>query len=306
MPPSPGAVQPVAPQPGPTPVTGNIADPFALAPEAASAATPPTPEPEPRPVTRPVSGNGAGEAAAYSLQAYQALWRHLDAQVAERKRGGAVRSVVLAADATLDSPRYATCGQKPLAVIFDLDENADVGVNGTIDPDARWRRWNGDGSDQVIAVPGAVEGVEAARREGVTVIFTSDRRREGAAGVIALMARLGFGALESGRTLHLRGDLENPAADDPLRQSIAQNYCVIALVGDSLGEFSDLFEAQGGAARAPTAATETMVAPLWGAGWFLLPNPVRSTVKPAPAQPPAAAATPAPAGPTTDMPQGVK
>ena len=75
-------------------------------------------------------------AAAYSLQAYQALWNHLTAQVERRRRGEALQSVVLMPGTTLDAPRYASCEGKPLAVVFDLDESAEKAA----DPDAPWRR----------------------------------------------------------------------------------------------------------------------------------------------------------------------
>ncbi len=53
-----------------------------------------------------------------------------------------MRSVVLAEGATLDAPRYVPCDAKPFAILFDLDESA-----AGSDPDARFRRWIGDGSD---------------------------------------------------------------------------------------------------------------------------------------------------------------
>lgn len=230
--------------------------------------------PSPSASTGATGAAGAGEAAAYSLQAYQTLWTYVEAQVAARRNGGTPRSVVLAEGASLDAPRYVDCGAKPLAIVFDLDENAEGS-----DPQARWRRWNGDGRDLVAAVPGAVEGIDAVRREGVQAIFTSARARSGAEGVSALLAQLGFGQTIAGKTLFLRGG-EPTVPGDQMRQTIAASYCVIAIVGDSLGEFSDAFDADGNAARRPTAATETMVAPLWGSGWFLLPNPVRSTATP--------------------------
>lgn len=216
---------------------------------------------------------GAGEDAAHTLQSYQALWTHVAAQAARRRRGEPVQSVVLAQGATLEAPRYVPCGAKPLAVVFDLDENPDRAA----DPDARWRRWKGDGTDLVVPTPGAIEGIEAARREGLTVIFTSARSPEGAPGAIAMLERLGFGTLEPGRTLFMRGDA---TAGDAGRQAIAAGHCVVALVGDSLGDFSNLFNAAGNPGRRQTAATETMIASLWGAGWFLLPNPVHSTAVP--------------------------
>ena len=226
----------------------------------------------------PNGAAGAGEAAAYSLQAYQALWNHLTAQVERRRRGEALQSVVLMPGTTLDAPRYASCEGKPLAVVFDLDESAEKAA----DPDAPWRRWKGDGTDAVTATPGAVEGIDAARREGVAVIFTTRRSPESAPGVTGLLDRIGFGRFEPGRTLILAGDAEAAKGDEQVRQVIAAGYCVVALVGDSLNDFSKLFEAAEDATKRQTAATETMVAPLWGAGWFILPNPVRSV---APSQP---------------------
>ncbi len=215
----------------------------------------------------------SAESAAASLQAYQSLWAYVERQVAARKAGEAVRSVVLAEGASLDAPRYVPCDAKPLAILFDLDESA-----AGSDPDARFRRWIGDGSDAVSAVPGAVEGVDALRREGVQAIFTSARRPSGNNAAAAMLAKLGFGELMPGKTLILRGG-EPPISGDQVRRTVASSYCVVAIVGDALGDFSDTFDA-GDAARRPAAATETMVAPLWGAGWFLLPNPVRSTATP--------------------------
>ena len=244
---------------------------------------------QPRPDTLPVPGGapvpgtlpppsgdgmtaGTGEAAAYSLQAYQALWNHLTLQVERRRKGEPLQSVVLMPGTTLDAPRYSSCGSKPLAVIFDLDESADKAA----DPDAPWRRWKGDGSDAVTATPGAVEGIDAARREGIAVIFTTRRSPESAPGVTGLLDHLGFGRFEPGRTLILAGSAETGKGDEQVRQVIAAGYCVVALVGDSLNDFSTLFEVTNDAAKRQTAATETMVAPLWGSGWFILPNPVRS------------------------------
>ncbi|WP_343519181.1 HAD family acid phosphatase [Sphingomonas sp.] len=241
---------------------------------APNGALPPPPSALPAGVTAtPGLGGNSGEAAAFSLQAYQALWNHLSIQAGRRQRGEPLQSVILAPGTTLDAPRYASCEGKPLAVVFDIDESAEKAA----DPDAPWRRWKGDGTDQVAATPGAVEGIDAARREGIAVIFTSRRAPESAPGVTALLNRLGFGGFQAGRTLILRGDAEASRGDEQVRQVLAAGYCVVALVGDSLNDFSSQFEVVADAGRRQTAATETMVAPLWGAGWFILPNPVRST-----------------------------
>lgn len=246
------------------------------APKAASPAAAPEPGTPLEPgeavtltrLTRLPAPAATGEDAAMGLQAYQALWSYLSDAAGKRRRGETLRSVVLDSGATLAAPRYATCGDKPLAVLIDLDENPAK----AIDKDARWRRWHGDARDALVAVPGAVEGVEAARREGIAVVFTTARTPDSAPEVVAALDRLGFGRLDPDRTLLLRGG----DAADATRRKVAAAHCVVALVGDALADFSDLFPATDDG-QAPVAVTGSMITPLWGNGWFLLPNPVRST-----------------------------
>lgn len=226
---------------------------------------------------------GSGEAAALSVQAYQGLYDYLSKRVLDRRTGGEVAAVVLAEGSTLANPRFADCGDKPLAVVFDIDETLvlnlgyehDEARRGTGFDAGRWGRWEATGGDKVEAVPGAVETIAAARRAGIAVIFNSNRAAENGAATAAMLDRLGLGPTVRGDTLWLMGDGGAGSGKDARRWAIAQKYCVVALVGDQLGDFSDLFNApelQPSVRR--TIATETMVAPMWGSGWFLLPNPV--------------------------------
>jgi len=227
---------------------------------------------------------GSGEAAALSIQAYQALWSYVRNRALDRKTGGNVWSVVLARDGTLASPKFTPCEQKPLAIVLDVDETALLNL-GYEASDAqrqapydekRWERWEQTGAGKVSAVPGAVDALQATRREGVTVIFNTNRSAASAAQTEAALNGAGLGPVEHGKTLWLRGDDgTTSSAKDARRWQIAERYCVIALVGDQLGDFTDLFNAPGmTTAMRRTAAGDTMVAPLWGAGWFVLPNPV--------------------------------
>lgn len=229
---------------------------------------------------------GSGEAAALSLQAYTQLWTFLQARAQDRKAGLEIRGAVLAKDGTLEVPRFVPCGKKPLAVVFDIDETvllnlgyeADDAQRGTGYDDKRWRRWEQTGADKVAPVPGAVETIEGARRSGIVVVFNSNRSESSAPQTIAALEHAGLGTAKLGETLWLRGDGPNSSGKDQRRWAIAEKYCVVALVGDQLGDFTDLFNP--GGVPVPirrNMASQSMVSAMWGAGWFLLPNPVYGT-----------------------------
>jgi predicted secreted acid phosphatase len=109
----------------------------------------------------------------------------------------------------------------------------------------------------------------------VTVIFNSNRMAASAAQTQTALEGAGLGPAVHGRTLYLQGDHGTGSANDPRRAAISQLYCVIAMAGDQLGDFSDLFNAR--TLSVPDrrrAAADTPFAPLWGNGWFMPSNPV--------------------------------
>lgn len=56
---------------------------------------------------------------------------------------------------------------------------------------------------------------------------------------------------------------------------ISEDYCVIALVGDQLGDIADPFNAKDLSVLDRKVLTEApAISGLWGNGWFVLPNPV--------------------------------
>lgn len=273
-----------APSPTPTPM-GNQA---LVVPSAAPvvAAPPPPPPPPATPATGMQYLYGSGEAAALSIQAYQSLWNYLSARATERKAGVQVRSVVLGKDGTLEAPKFVPCGKKPLAVVFDVDETVLLNLGYEYDAakrtgdydDPRWKRWEATGADKVAPVPGAVETIDSARRAGITVVFNSNRSEANAGGTIAAIALAGLGQAEVGKTLWLRAEGPGTSGKDARRWAIADQYCVVALVGDQLGDFSDLFNP--GGVPVPirrNMAKDTLVSAMWGSGWFILPNPVYGT-----------------------------
>jgi 5'-nucleotidase (lipoprotein e(P4) family) len=218
---------------------------------------------------------GSGESAASSLQAYRAFRDH--ALAAARSRPA--ESVVLAPAATLAAPAFLPCGDKPLAVVLDVDETAlqnlgaeyDQAVHDRGFDQARWERWERTGADKVLAIPGAAEALGAVRQAGMTVIFISNRKAANAAFTEQALDHAGLGPARNGETLLLQA--EGGSGKDARRATVAARYCVVAMAGDQLGDFSDLFNAKGlgvGERRRAAAA----FAGKWGSGWFMLSNPV--------------------------------
>ena len=230
---------------------------------------------------------GSGEAAAASLQAWHALVGYARESVRRRPPDG----VVLDERAALAQPRFVSCGTKPLAAVFDVDETVllnlgaefDAAVHpGPFDPD-RWSAWERTGAAKVAAVPGALDGIRALRAMGITVIFNSNRSAANAAATEAALNGAGLGPARHGETLFLQGDDNTGGLKDARRWRIADRYCVVVMAGDQLGDFSDLLNAGPMDGPKPTSsarrdlATTSPVSAWWGNGWFVLPNPVYGT-----------------------------
>jgi 5'-nucleotidase (lipoprotein e(P4) family) len=221
---------------------------------------------------------GSGESAASSIQAYHAFRNYVVATARRRP----VYSVVLAPGATLAAPRFLPCGRRPLAVVLDVDETAlqnlghgyDEAVRGRVYNQEIWNRYEETGQRAVLPMPGAVAALAAIRRAGVTVIFNSNRLSRYAAQTRAAIEGAGLGPAVHRRTLWLKGDIGTSSNKDPRRAEISRRYCVIAMAGDQLGDFSELFNADGVGVRPRRVAAGGAYARMWGNGWFMLSNPV--------------------------------
>ena len=214
---------------------------------------------------------GSGEAAAISRQTYAALEGYALAKAAQRPAD----SVVLAEGATLQAPAYVPCGNKPLAAVFDIDETV------TLNTGLMKSRAAGPGTPRdssVLAVPGAVEAIRALKAAGVTAIYNTNRTTNMADGVIATLVSIGLDAPVHGETLFLNGDDALRGNKDGRRALIAGKWCVIAMAGDQLGDFSELFNAKNlSVAERRQAALAGPTAVNWGRGWFALPNTAYGT-----------------------------
>lgn len=217
---------------------------------------------------------GSAETAALSVQAYAALTGFVE------RSTGRKASVVLAPDAAPDRPSFTDCGDRPPAVVFDMDETLVLNLgyehlearSGKGFDAERWARWEQADPAALTPVPGAVAAVAALRRLGVTPVVNTNRAAASAKAAEAALAAVGLGAFRHGETLFLAGDVDGKRGKDARRQAISRRFCVIAMAGDQLGDFSDGFRGDPAARRA--LAMAPAIARLWGNGWFVLPNPV--------------------------------
>lgn len=252
-------------------------------PPPIATATPASPPPPPKPPEVPGGMQwlyGAAEGAAASVQAYRAFEQYVRSAVRKRP----ANSVVLAQGASLAGPSFVPCGRKPFAVLLDADETAvqnqgleyALAARRVSSDRALLNRWQqAPRLTGQPAMPGAPEALAELRRLGVTVIFNTNRDSPNAAATAASLDAAGVGPAEHLKTLFLRGDIDGKSGKDGRRWHVAERYCVIAMAGDQMGDFTDLLNAQGLAPlERRRLATGGAVGALWGNGWFLLSNPV--------------------------------
>ena len=222
---------------------------------------------------------GSGEAAAVSIQSWRMLADYATARARERR---IPQAVPMGLDGGVSQPSCMEGDKlKPLAVVFDVDETVILNQGyeywlalGNSYSRETWRKWEETGAALARPVPGAVTGIRRLREAGITPVYNTNRQYspEGAARAIEVA---GLGPAVHLDTLYLRGDDGGGSGKDGRRAMIAAKYCVIALAGDNLGDFADIFNEEG---REPSARRQLAArgdyAQLWGNGWFALPNPV--------------------------------
>ncbi|KDA03962.1 5'-nucleotidase, lipoprotein e(P4) family [Hyphomonas oceanitis] len=234
-------------------------------------------------VVKPSAGQqwlfGSAEASVIVRQTWETIADYVESKAAEAPTYG----VVLTPDSSPVQPGFLACEGRPLAAVFDADETLIWNLGSMaafermgigFDP-AIWDEWEKTGAGKAVAIPGALEALARIREAGVTVIVNTNRAAENAAGTEATLEAAGIGEFSHGSTLFLRGDAPDGTGKDGRRMMISENYCVIALVGDQLGDIADPFNAKNLGVLDRKVLTEApAISGLWGNGWFVLPNPV--------------------------------
>lgn len=165
---------------------------------------------------------------------------------------------------------------KPVAIILDCDEtvldNSAYNARNILDGSAystdSWNQWCQEGIAD--AVPGALEFVKRAEGLGVKIFYITNRRDVVKTATVKNLRSLGFPADDS--TVLTRND-DLGRGDDKIsrRSSVANDYRIVLLIGDSMSDLCSGMDVPNTKRRNEVAAAKTN---LLGTRWIMLPNPV--------------------------------
>ena len=195
------------------------------------------------------------------------------------------------ADKSWSALPYQTNAESlPPAIIMDIDQTLVSGVDfqtGYEPPFTigKFDAWNA--SHVAIPVPGAPEFVELARNSGVHVFFLTNRSCSATTDEtcsqkpITVQDLIEVGIPAGDADVTLAGEQPDWGSEKKVRRDyIARNYRVIMLFGDDLGDFipcvrrKPIAPCETGGTIANRLALTTEHDAYWGAGWYILPNPM--------------------------------
>ena len=190
------------------------------------------------------------------------------------------RSAKQALDSALADPTWSALGQpmfpyKKPAIILDIDETvldntayeARMILDGTSYPEG-WISWGKEAA--ATAVPGVKEFLEHAQSKGVTIFYVTNRVVELKNATQRNLTKLGIPWDKSKETILMRGENDWGSDKGSRRRLISEQYRVLILIGDNLGDFVD--------------AEDNSLSPdqrkgivenyrkYWGTKWFMLHN----------------------------------
>ena len=222
----------------------------------------------------------AAEYEAVTRQTYQVATAQLPDFIADTSRSAL--------------PEQTDAADLPPAVILDVDTTVLDHVDFQMSYERPFENWKLDEYDRTNVakpVPGVVEFLSAALKQGVEIFLVTNRPCEPREGiddpcpqrqtVIDSLAELGF-HIPADRVL-LSQERGWNREKLTRRQHVAEEYRVIMLVGDDL---SDFIACTRSSPRAPCTDVATREsrrqavrdnADYWGNGWYILPNPMHGS-----------------------------
>lgn len=164
---------------------------------------------------------------------------------------GENRTSAMLADRISLEPNRAQCGGVKPAVLIDLDPQ-----DGTFSPATATNPPAGLGA-----------GLSQLRAQGVHVAWISNNPEELSNQIRRALTRTGLDIYGRDTVLLIRKDDDRKQT---LREEFAKTYCLIAIAGDDRSDFDELYNYLLDPSEAAT------LEPLYGEGWFLIPQPLIS------------------------------
>ena len=204
-------------------------------------------------------------------------------QTAAERLAGSLQTFRLAKQAldnALTDPSWSALpgqdiqGKKP-AIIVDVDETvldntayeARMILDGTKYPDG-WISWGKEAS--ATEVPGAKYFLNYAAAKGVTIFYITNRVVELKEATQKNLTKLGIPWDQTKETILMRGE-NNWGSDKGSRRAlVAQEYRVLLMAGDNLGDFVDAKDNNLSPQQRKAIVEE--YADYWGEKWFMLQN----------------------------------
>ncbi|MED1472690.1 5'-nucleotidase, lipoprotein e(P4) family [Bacillus salipaludis] len=164
--------------------------------------------------------------------------------------------------------------EKKPAVIVDLDETildnsaymAALALNG-IEDWSYWDEWSE--AMKAKATPGSVEFLNKVVKKGVDVFYVSNRYLENVKSTKQNLIDLGFPQTEESHMLFV--DRNASSSKESRREEISKTHDIVLLMGDRLGDFSDIFEVSDDEKR--NEAVDGLK-DKFGKSFIVLPNPM--------------------------------
>jgi 5'-nucleotidase (lipoprotein e(P4) family) len=125
-----------------------------------------------------------------------------------------------------------------------------------------WETWEKSGQPQLI--PGSLEFLQFADAQGVKIFYISDRSQQYRASTLKALQQLKL------PQLHEQQILLYGSSKEQRRQSVATQYEIVLLLGDTLHDFSDAFSGQQSAAERAAAVLQNKAS--FGDKFIVLPN----------------------------------
>ena len=188
-------------------------------------------------------------------------------------------------------PGQRNYGLLPPAIIIDVDETL---ISGAVFQEeiaqftnARHHDWNAN--NKATPIPGASNFVKLARNQGVDVFFVTNRPCEQIEDVadpcpqegVTIQDLMEVGIATDSDNVMLANERPDWDREKVIRRNlIAENYRIIMLIGDDLSDFIPCVRkkvhapCKEGATAASRQNQTELYERYWGAGWYVLPNPM--------------------------------